>query len=212
MSAWLRPTPLGLARFHSRASRIIHSSDRSHERPPYRSFRLISVGLPKNHRPARLCPMPTRISGTYVLILDADRAIEVGVGALGRVTLPAGHYLYVGSALSGLWQRLQRHLDPAKRHHWHIDYLLDAMPIIEVWYREGKERVECTWARALAASTHLEPFDGIGASDCACPTHLFRSENMPRLAWFAGNPAFEGITSWTPTNRANHQGASDGWD
>ena len=128
-----------------------------------------------------------------MLILEAEEPAEVSVGALGRVSLPAGYYLYVGSALNGLWQRLRRHLRAAKRHHWHIDYLLDVLTIAEVWYREGSERAECTWARALAASSHLEPFGRIGASDCACPTHLFRSEHQPQLAWFARESAFEGI-------------------
>ena len=150
--------------------------------------------------------MRTRLPGTYVLVMHLPRMAEVQVGALGRVRLPAGYYLYVGSALGGLWQRLERHLASSKRRHWHIDYLLEVMAIVEIWYREGNERFECAWAQAFTASEHLEPVDGIGASDCACRTHLFRSEKPPQAGWFTGESAFAGVQSWIPPGVPHRHG------
>jgi len=148
--------------------------------------------------------------GTYVLIMRAPETIAVTVGSLGPMTLPAGYYLYVGSALGGLWHRLERHLATSKRLHWHVDYVLQIMPIMEIWYRIGRERVECVWAQALAASDHVQAVGAVGASDCVCRTHLFRSKEMPDPAWFAGNPTFVGIERWAPPPRACGRGAPDG--
>lgn len=153
--------------------------------------------------------MRTKVPGSYVLIMRAPETVVVTVGSLGAITLPVGFYLYVGSALGGLWQRVERHLATSKRLRWHVDYLLRVMPIMEVWYREGADRFECAWARAIAASGHVQAVGAIGASDCACRTHLFHSEELPDPAWFPDAPAFAGIQRWTPPSGTRQQGALD---
>lgn len=121
-------------------------------------------------------------AGTYILLVWVSEAMPVRVGGLGAFDLQAGYYLYVGSALRGLRARLLRHLRTEKRLHWHIDHLLATARVVEIWTHCGKERYECAWARALAASGDLLPSVArFGSSDCDCPTHLFYSPSRPRL-------------------------------
>jgi Uri superfamily endonuclease len=66
-----------------------------------------------------------------------------------------------------------RHLRAEKRLHWHVDYLAARAPVIEVWYVESGERLECAWAarlRALPGAATL--VEGFGSSDCGCRAHL----------------------------------------
>ena len=112
--------------------------------------------------------------GTYILVMRLEREATVTVGRLGTIAFEAGYYFYVGSALGGLRSRLGHHLRKEKRHHWHIDYLLDQAHIVEIWFTQGKERVECNWAEAMRAQEGVKPaHKGFGASDCHCATHLF---------------------------------------
>ena len=127
--------------------------------------------------------------------LAQSRTLAVGRNRIE--TFPVGYYIYVGSALGGLAGRLRRHLQRRhlqrrhlqgpRRRHWHVDALLDAAPVIEVWYLLTGERMECEWAARLAAAPGIEPgAAGFGASDCRCRTHLFYSRTRPTteaLGW-----------------------------
>jgi len=122
--------------------------------------------------------------GTYVLVMRLDGASSIVVGRLGELSFGAGYYLYVGSALAGLRPRLARHLRSEKRHHWHIDYLLDVARIAEIWCIESEERLECQWAellRHLIIGAHK----GFGASDCRCKSHLLYAPAQPDLSRLA---------------------------
>ncbi len=127
--------------------------------------------------------------GTYILILHLPLKQSIGVGRLGEFDFPAGHYLYVGSALGpgGLAARLGRHRKLAgnsnKRLHWHVDFLREQAQLLEVWYRQQPQRLEHKWANAigrLADTIVLVP--GFGSSDCNCSSHLYhvacRSDNL----------------------------------
>ncbi len=96
----------------------------------------------------------------------------VRVRGTARRTLDPGLYLYVGSALNGVEQRVARHLSAEKRRHWHIDYLLAAGRVMQVWILPGRGKSECKVAALLAR--RFEGIAGFGASDCRCPSHLFR--------------------------------------
>lgn len=127
-------------------------------------------------------PEERRGPGTYILVLRLAGARSIRVGRLGEYPFLGGYYLYVGSALGGLWGRLNRHLRATKRPHWHIDYLLEHAIPIEVWYILSPERLECAWARALANLERISPFEApFGASDCLCRTHLFYTPQTPML-------------------------------
>ncbi|NLS77671.1 MAG: GIY-YIG nuclease family protein [Chloroflexi bacterium] len=127
--------------------------------------------------------MPASESGSYLLLLHLERPATLRIGALGVHALPAGYYLYAGSALGsgGLGARLGRHLRREKRRHWHIDYLLEAAEVVEVWVVRGGERRECDLARAaLALPCASAPIPRFGASDCRCPAHLVHLPRRPR--------------------------------
>lgn len=66
--------------------------------------------------------MPVR-RGTYVLTVRLDSPRTVRAGALGELRFDAGTYLYAGSAMGGLDQRISRHLSKEKTIRWHIDSL-----------------------------------------------------------------------------------------
>ena len=121
--------------------------------------------------------------GTYLLLMRLAAGSELVIGALGRHALPAGYYLYVGSALGGLRGRLRRHLRLEKRIRWHVDYLLQAASLEAILYCCSERRLECRWAQALARLPGLMPSEmAFGASDCDCHTHLFGSQSRPEVA------------------------------
>lgn len=125
------------------------------------------------------------LRGTYVLILRLARPAVITVGHLGTFPLAVGWYAYVGSAFGagGLRGRLKHHLSPAKKLHWHIDYLTAAAPVATVWYCASDIPYEHTWAARLRALPDtLMPIARFGASDCRCPAHLFYSRLRPSPA------------------------------
>jgi len=64
------------------------------------------------------------MKGIYCLVIDISSNINPKIGALGRVKLKRGTYVYVGSAQNNLKKRIQRHFSNNKKIRWHIDYLL----------------------------------------------------------------------------------------
>jgi Uri superfamily endonuclease len=132
--------------------------------------------------------------GTYVLWLHVDDRVSMQVGKLGTITLPCGIYAYVGSAHGpgGLRARLRRHLRADKPIHWHIDAVTALVPVQAIWFEPSPERLECQWARALAAlPAVVAPFPGFGSSDCRCRSHFFAVlAGSMRQAWeVLGQPA-----------------------
>ena len=128
--------------------------------------------------------------GSYVLALRLDAPHTLCIGRLGEIDLPAGWYLYAGSARGpgGLSARLARHrrkAGPDKHLHWHIDYLREEAIWGGAWGRVTGERLECGWAaalRQLAGAQAVAP--GFGASDCRCPAHLVHVPALPDDGWF----------------------------
>jgi Uri superfamily endonuclease len=126
--------------------------------------------------------------GTYVLVVRLGRRRWIEVGRLGRQAFDPGHYLYVGSAFGpgGLAARLRHHVRPAPRPHWHIDHLMKAARIEEIWWAGQEARRECGWAALLAGLRGVRlAFPRFGASDCRCPGHLYCSEVRPSRESFA---------------------------
>lgn len=124
-------------------------------------------------------------AGSYVLVMQAATAASPMVGRLGVRTLGAGWYLYVGSAQGpgGIAARCGRHLRSDKRLRWHVDYLLAALRLQEVWFRCDAALLEHQWAGVLHAWPAFEvAWPGFGASDCRCTGHLIYSADEPRLA------------------------------
>lgn len=145
------------------------------------------------------CSLIPPQAGTYILILHLASPVELRVGRLGISHFPVGWYSYVGSALGpgGLAARLTCHLRRRKRLHWHIDYLLAAAELTEIWWTVSPKRQECAWARVLSwlpGATALMP--GFGASDCHCPAHLL---------YFDYRPSFPALVSQLEEQCALHR-------
>ncbi|MBE3136697.1 MAG: GIY-YIG nuclease family protein [Thermoplasmata archaeon] len=111
------------------------------------------------------------MKGAYLLIITLPKDASVMVGKQGLLHFKKGCYAYVGSALNGLEQRIQRHLRTNKKTHWHIDYLLPFTEIVEILYKENNRREECRIAQFLERNFGSIP--GFGCSDCSCTSHLF---------------------------------------
>ncbi|MFC7045341.1 DUF123 domain-containing protein [Halobacteriaceae archaeon GCM10025711] len=114
--------------------------------------------------------------GTYTLLVELPRTVDVRVGALGVLTFQAGWYAYTGSAFGpGGLSRVDRHRELARGErdvrHWHVDYLLGhpAAALRDVVVTEGED-VECAVARSVGG----DAVPGFGASDCDCGSHLAR--------------------------------------
>lgn len=125
-----------------------------------------------------------RDKGTYVLILRLDAPAHLTIGRLGAFDFPAGCYAYIGSAfgVGGLRGRLQHHLSPISRPHWHIDYLRAVASVREIWWFASTTRYEHNWADTLRALPGaMLPAPRFGASDCGCASHLIGFGDVPDI-------------------------------
>ena len=111
------------------------------------------------------------VPGIYQLRIRLRRARAITVGALGPCRLPAGWYIYTGSARSGLAQRVSRHLRHDKRKQWHIDYLLAVAGGVEPLVRR-----EQRWPSV----SFTEPWLAGG-----CRSHLAYFARQPRIGLMA---------------------------
>lgn len=116
----------------------------------------------------------------------------VSVGKLGVFDFGRGYYVYTGSALSGLEQRITYHRKKKPRLRWHVDYLLAAPGArVERWVEwETGSRSECALNRLLLSADGASvPVSGFGSSDCksGCPAHLLYFETKPDIAKIAGS-------------------------
>lgn len=123
------------------------------------------------------------MGGTYVLLVAVPAEATIGVGALGEVTVPAGGYAYVGSALgAGGFSRVDRHRRVAAGdhdvRHWHIDSLLGSPATsYEGAIAIPERECECALAQELGSG----PIPGFGASDCGCRSHLARRDSVAAM-------------------------------
>jgi len=118
-------------------------------------------------------------SGTYLLIVELTKPIDVIVTSGKTFTLEKGYYGYVGSALNCLKKRIDRHLSRNKKLHWHIDYLLQIATVQSVIYVESNERIECLIAQDLREKN--EYVREFGCNDCRCASHLYFSDDVQAM-------------------------------
>ncbi len=112
--------------------------------------------------------------GAYLLLVTVAADRDVEVGALGTIRFEHGTYVYVGSAMGGLEQRVVRHLRRDKRMRWHIDRLLDASDRVEALLVPSRIDVECELASLVEGIPGAVGIRHFGCSDCRCRSHLFR--------------------------------------
>ena len=134
--------------------------------------------------------------GAYLLWLSPQREGTVVIGKLGTLSLQAGVYAYVGSAMGpgGIAARVGHHLHIATRPRWHVDYLRAVCRVVSVWYAVTDERVEHRWVEAVAGLPGAEPaMRGFGASDHPGATHLFHFDVVASPAVFSRAVGVTGI-------------------
>ena len=73
-----------------------------------------------------------KVRDSYILLAELAREKDILVGKLGYIHFPEAFYAYVGSAMNGFKARLVHHLRERKKPHWHIDYLLDKVEVLEI--------------------------------------------------------------------------------
>jgi len=115
-------------------------------------------------------------TGSYHIYLALDKPIRLKIGALGLYSFEPGLYIYTGSAMKNLLQRVARHKSRNKLRRWHIDYLTSNknFKIIKIEIFESDKREECQRNASLLENSKAEiPIKRFGSSDCkCCPAHL----------------------------------------
>jgi Uri superfamily endonuclease len=137
--------------------------------------------------PKKKLPETTQ-GGAYILHLRVLKNLSLQVGSLGIVDIPAGQYVYVGSARKSISGRVDRHrrlaVDKTGKLHWHIDYLL-IHPEIELFKIDtyiGHQ--ECNIAGRIERSeAAFVPVPDFGSSDCrsGCKAHFFHVKNSEKI-------------------------------
>ena len=125
--------------------------------------------------------------GTYALVFAGSAPFQAVVGKLGRIHIPPGHWVYVGSAFvpGGLRSRLYHHLKPSLRPHWHLDYIKASLQPVAVWTTTDAVKREHHWAEILAdLQDASRPIAGFGATDCSCQAHLIHMSRQPSFSGF----------------------------
>ena len=122
-------------------------------------------------------PLPSQ-PGSYALVFEISREVQVHIGRAGLHLFPAGTYIYAGSAhgSGGLRARIAHHLRAASRPHWHLDYLFPHAIARCCYYTVNEVKIECEWSHLLAGLPGARVvMPGFGSSDCraGCLTHLY---------------------------------------
>ena len=114
-------------------------------------------------------------SGIYSLILSLDKNVQLLTRGLKRFDLQKGYYIYIGSAMNGLRNRIFRYLRiEYMKKFWHIDYLLEYAKILYIIFSITKDRkFESVLANEFLKINYLKPVPKFGCSDTKDFTHLF---------------------------------------
>lgn len=130
------------------------------------------------------------MKGCYLLLIEVKKDISKRIGSLGELEFEKGWYVYIGSGMNGIEERVERHLREEKKKFWHIDYLLDDKntKIKKVFYKESKEKEECKIAKKISKiGLGVKNF---GCSDCDCGSHLYKINNPEKIKEIKGLKEF----------------------
>ncbi len=126
-----------------------------------------------------------RAAGAYALSIELTH--PVSLARFPGVTLPAGNYVYCGSAYGpgGLRARVARHLRQRKTMRWHVDYLTRCGIVRTVLALPGGSECALLSSVLTCPGTGI-PIPGFGSSDCRrCLAHLAA---VPKKFDLAGIP------------------------
>ena len=128
--------------------------------------------------------------GSYFILMHLLQRAEIQVGRKGRFTFPPGYYIYTGSAMGGIWQRLRRICRCGFRQklRWHIDYFIryPLVQILEIYAIPEIYKNECRYNMKIANFDNASvPVPHFGDSDCkaGCPGHLIHFPAYPAGIW-----------------------------
>ena len=125
------------------------------------------------------------MKGGYALVFGLLIEKSLSIGKRYFVLKP-GTYVYSGSALNGVEQRVKRHVriyntshevlmkrNKVNSFHWHIDHLLPYAVNLSVILAESDTRTECALVQNLKKEG-MVIVNGFGSTDCAmcCGGHL----------------------------------------
>jgi sugar fermentation stimulation protein A len=116
--------------------------------------------------------------GGYLLVLKLREKKTIPIGKMGDKVFRPGYYVYAGSAMANLTARIERHRRLRKNVHWHIDYLRQEAEFQAALPIRSSVSLECALAEGMNKIADWA-IPGFGASDCACPTHLFGMDLNP---------------------------------
>lgn len=117
-------------------------------------------------------------SGCYLLIIYLHENKSINIGRLESIYFEAGYYIYVGSAMINLNQRINRHKRKNKKLFWHIDYLLQEARLLHALPIRSEIDLECSIAKDIKNIAERQ-VNGFGSSDCNCGGHLFKFDSNP---------------------------------
>jgi len=143
------------------------------------------------------------LPGFYAMAIELNDEVAVRLSGRSPIALPAGRYLYCGSAKGpgGLKARLSRHMRRGKSVRWHVDQLTEQGLVVGSWISPGGDECEL-----VQMCSHLPmPIAGFGSSDCAtCGSHLLFWPNGIALPWRGAGIAARQAGGWRrspPTSR-----------
>jgi endonuclease-3 len=125
------------------------------------------------------------MKGSYILFIKLNNKKNIKYGINKSNYFKKGFYIYIGSALNSLENRINRHLRLDKKIYWHIDYLLKHCKIFKIFYRESDFKDECIIANLF--KEYFLSINGFGSSDCKCKTHLFFGKKEKLLDFILKN-------------------------
>jgi sugar fermentation stimulation protein A len=119
--------------------------------------------------------------GSYLLLLEIKREKDIKIGKLGTIKFYPGYYVYAGSAMKNLSQRIKRHYRLRKNFHWHIDYLREEAGVVADFPVRSSEDLECKIAASMSEISDFN-IPSFGSSDCNCKSHLYGFTKNPLLS------------------------------
>lgn len=129
-------------------------------------------------------------TGSYFILMCLLQASDIQIGRKGRFHFPQGYYIYTGSAMGGLLQRLKRicRCGFRRRLHWHIDYFIryPLVQILEIYAVPEVFKNECVYNQKICQfPTATVPVQQFGSSDCkaGCKGHLIHFPSYPKGLW-----------------------------
>jgi len=117
--------------------------------------------------------------GSYFLLIELKKGTVINYGCNSGF-FKQGMYIYIGSAMKNLKQRVDRHLsykNSSYKKHWHIDNLLEVGDIVTTMVIPNENRMEEEFSYMV--SQLCIPVKDFGATDCKkVNTNLYHIKNL----------------------------------